>query len=238
LIQGYDFLHLNREKGINLQICGSDQWGNSLSGVDLIRKLEGKEAHIWTAPLVIDQLTGKKFGKSENGTIWLDEQKTSVYKFYQFWLNTSDESVISFLKLYTLLKKDEIKALVLKTKSLPQERLAQKTLAYEVTKIVHGENRAHAARRVTQVLFGSLSVGELNYEDIEMLKMEIPVIEPGLTLIRTLLKSGLASSSSEALRLLKAGAIYIDGKKHFDDFEIKEGPLLIKRGKNAFCLVD
>ena len=111
LIQGYDFVYLNKKFGVNLQIAGSDQWGNCIAGVDLIRRINKKEADIWTAPLIIDKKTGKKFGKSEGGAIWLDEKLTSVYKFYQFWLNVDDVGVIDYLKIYTLFSKNEIENL-------------------------------------------------------------------------------------------------------------------------------
>src|SRR6185437_2010898 len=111
LIQGYDFLHLYREYGVTLQVCGADQWGNSITGVDLLRRIEGAEAHVYSTPLVINRATGVKFGKTEGGAVWLDPKKTSVYKFYQFWLNVDDEGVIDYAKIYTMLSKDEIETL-------------------------------------------------------------------------------------------------------------------------------
>jgi tyrosyl-tRNA synthetase len=131
LLQGYDFLHLNRELGVNLQIGGSDQWGNLLSGVELIRKADGKEAFAMTAPLVINKSTGRKFGKSEGGAVWLDETKTSPYKFYQFWLNSDDAGAIDYLKLFTLLSREEIEAIERQHIEAPHLRIAQKTLARE-----------------------------------------------------------------------------------------------------------
>src|SRR5262249_32362448 len=153
LIQGYDFVHLYRNKGATLQVCGADQWGNSIAGVDLIRRIEGGEAHIWSAPLVINKTTGVKFGKTEGGAVWLDEKKTSVYRFYQFWLNTDDDSVEDFLKLYTLLARNEIAKLLEEFNQNRGERKAQKTLAYEVTQLVHGAQKASAVQKVTDVLF-------------------------------------------------------------------------------------
>jgi len=139
LIQGYDFLHLFRTKKVTLQVCGADQWGNSLSGVELIRKLDGHEAHVYSCPLVINRSTGKKFGKSEDGAVWLDAKRTPVFDFYQFWLNVDDAGVEEYIKIYTVLPKPEADTLIANFKKDPASRLAQKTLAYEVTKLVHGK---------------------------------------------------------------------------------------------------
>src|SRR5690606_7214679 len=133
----------------NLQVGGSDQWGNILSGVELIRKKETAIVHGMTAPLVINKATGRKFGKSEGGAVWLDATKTSVYKFYQFWLNTDDESAIDYLKLFTLINKEEIESIAERHAANPSAREAQKRLAYEVTRLVHGDQRADSAVRVT-----------------------------------------------------------------------------------------
>src|SRR5690606_18407952 len=125
------FLHLFREKGVTLQLAGADQWGNSIAGVDLIRRIAGGEAHVWTAPLVVNKTTGVKFGKSEGGAVWLDANKTSVYKYYQFWLNLDDETAVDMLKIYTLLSREEFEDIVRRFNENRAERLAQKTLAYE-----------------------------------------------------------------------------------------------------------
>lgn len=237
LIQGYDFLHLYREKGATLQLCGADQWGNSLSGVELIRKLESAEAHVWSAPLVINRATGKKFGKSEEGAIWLDPELTSPYKFYQFWLNSDDVGVIEYLKIYTLLSPEEIERLEQAVAERPQEREAQKVLAYEVTKLVHGEERAESIKRVTDVLFAGRAVTDLNESDLEALAAEIPAIATGTNLIDALVVAGVANSNGEARRLLAGNAVSIDGQKVIEDTELTEGPKLIKKGKNVFVLV-
>lgn len=234
LIQGYDFLHLYREKGITLQVAGADQWGNSISGVHLIRRLEGKDAHVWTAPLIINKATGKKFGKSEEGAVWLDENKTSAYKFYQFWLNVDDAGVIDYLKIYTLLPKDEIKHLASEHATNPKERLAQKTLAEEVTKLVHGEQRLKSVQRVTAAMFGEGVL--LQPEDMELLAAEIPTAQIGKTVIETLVAAKVADSNGEARRLISGGAISIDGQKITDDFTIQKS-VIIKKGKNTFILV-
>lgn len=236
LIQGYDFLHLFRERGITLQIAGADQWGNSITGVQLIRKIEGADAHVWTAPLIINKVTGRKFGKSEEGTVWLDARKTSVYKFYQFWLNTDDEGVIEYLKVYTLLSKDQIDELDAKKRENPAGRDAQKTLAYEVTKIVHGDAAADSVKRVTAVLFGGMEFNALSDEDIEVLSHEIPVVAAGTSVVDGLVEGGLAASKGEARRLILGSAVSLNGQKILDDRTV-DHTSLVKKGKNNFLLV-
>lgn len=235
LIQGYDFLHLFREKGVTLQVCGADQWGNSISGVDLIRKLEGGEAHIWSAPLIINKATGKKFGKSEGGAVWLDERKTSVYQFYQFWLNVDDQGVLDYLKIYTLLSPEQITELEKATQESPGARAAQKALAYEVTKLVHGEARAEQARNVTAVLFGDTPFAQLLTEEVDMLALEIPVSSSS-NVINALVTSDMVASNGEARRLISSGAVSVNGEKISEDRDIPV-PSLIKKGKNGFILV-
>lgn len=237
LIQGYDFLHLFRTKGVTMQLCGADQWGNSISGVELIRKLEGKEAHIWSTPLVMNKTTGVKFGKSEDGAVWLSEDMTSAYKFYQFWLNSDDAGVIDYLKVYTLLSKEDIDALEQEVRSNPQARAAQRRLAFEVTKLVHGEDRARSVERVTGVLFGGGSIEELNDDDINALAQEIPTVNKGISLIEALANGNAASSNGEARRLIESGAITINGERVMEDRQLNEAPTLIKKGKNSFILV-
>lgn len=236
LIQGYDFLHLYKNNGVNLQLCGLDQTGNVLAGIDLIRRKEGGEAHLFAMPLVINKLTGVKFGKSEAGAIWLDESKTSVYQFYQFWLNDDDVNVIDHLKLYTMLDKSTIENLETEHKASPEMRRAQKTLAKEVTTIVHGAERADSAARVTEVLFGQASFGSLSSEDKEMLAREIPTVNQGVNIVEALVESGLADSNGEARRLIIAGAVSVDGQKVIEDIHLEKS-CLIKKGKNSFVLV-
>jgi tyrosyl-tRNA synthetase len=236
LIQGYDFLHLFRTHGVNMQLCGADQWGNSISGVDLIRKLEAKEAHIWSTPLVMNKATGKKFGKSEDGAVWLSSEKTSVYKFYQFWLNVDDEGVIDYMKVYTLLPKEEIERLEQATKKNPGAREAQKTLAREVTQLVHGEARVRQVEHVTEVLFGSTQLTELSSEELAMLANEIPTINKDSQLISALVEGKIAKSNGEARRFIESGAISLNGKKMSKDAALGE-VALIKKGKNTFILV-
>ncbi len=235
LIQGYDFLHLYREKGVTLQVSGADQWGNSLAGVELVRKLEGREAHVYTAPLIINKATGKKFGKSEEGAVWLDENKTSVYKFYQFWLNCDDKGVVDYIKIYTLLSPEEINELERQVREAPEKRQAQKILAFEVTKLAHGEERAKNAVAVTEVLFGKKSITELDQNVIDLLANEVPNIKKG-RLSDGLVSAGVVSSKGEFRRLVASGAISVNGTKIIDDYEVDEVSL-IKKGKNQFSLV-
>jgi len=236
LIQGYDFLHLNREHGVTLQLCGADQWGNSIAGVDLIRRIEGNEAHVYSTPLVINKATGKKFGKSEEGAVWLDEKKTSVYKFYQFWLNADDEGTAEYAKIFTLLNKQDIAEMEKQIAENPRERAAQKRLAQEVTKIVHGEARLANVEKVTAVLFGGADVADLSEEELDMLAAEIPSVAKGSTLVEALVASGVATSNGDARRLIEGGAVSLNGEKVAQD-ETLASAALLKKGKNNFILV-
>jgi len=236
LIQGYDFVHLFREHGVTLQLCGADQWGNSITGVDLIRRIEGVQANVFSTPLIINKSTGIKFGKSEGGAIWLDSNKTSVYKFYQFWLNSDDEGVIDYLKVYTLLSQDEVSNLEQQTKTNPGVRLAQRTLAHEVTQLVHGSDRTASVERVTNVLFGNSEFKDLNESDIDLLANEITVVPKGIQLIDVLVQSGLSSSNGESRRLITSGAVSVNSEKVSEDMLINS-ITLVKKGKNNFTLV-
>ena len=236
LIQGYDFVHLFKNHGVTLQLCGADQWGNSVAGVDLIRRIEGGTAHVMSMPLVVNKTTGRKFGKSEDGAIWLDPAKTSVYKFYQFWLNLDDEGVIDYLKIYTMLSKDEIDDIEALHNTNPGARVAQKTLAKEATILVHGQERYQSVQRVTNVLFGGREFNTLGADDVEVLAGEIPTVGLNKTMIEILTESGVAGSNGEARRLMASGAVSIDGEKITDDCLISE-TCLVKKGKNNFILV-
>jgi tyrosyl-tRNA synthetase len=236
LVQGYDFWHLFKNHGVVMQIGGSDQWGNMLSGVPLIRKKEGEEVHVFSMPLVINKDTGVKFGKSEAGAVWLDPERTSPFKFYQFWINTGDSDVEDFLKIYTLLSREHIESLVEEFKQKPADRKAQKTLAFEVTKIVHGEEVAKKQEKVTEAVFGG-GLENLNEAEIATVREEFPnlSIPSGMPIIEILVSTGLATSNSEARRLKESGAIYIDNEKFTDDHieanHFNNKRLLIRRGK-------
>jgi len=236
LLQGYDFWHLFNQYGVNLQIGGSDQWGNLLSGVDLIRKKENTEVYAMTAPLLINKSTGRKFGKSEGGAVWLDENKTSVYKFYQFWLNVDDESAIEYMKIFTMLDRDTIEAIAENHAVNPGARSAQKVLAREVTDIVHGSARRESVERVTEVLFGGGDFKKLSDDDLGALAEEIPCVDAGIDVIESLVESGAVGSNGEAKRLLKSGAISLNGEKLAENKVVNDTSLL-KKGKNTFVLI-
>lgn len=236
LIQGYDFLHLYREHGVSLQLCGADQWGNSIAGVDLIRRVEGGEAHVFSTPLIVNKATGKKFGKSEDGAVWLDPELTSAYKFYQFWLNVDDEGVIEYMKIYTLLSKEDIDAIASEHAQNQGARSAQRRLAEEVTTIVHGHDRTQSVKRVTSVLFGGAEFSSLDDTDLEALANEIPTAALGASVVEVLTQATIATSNGEARRLITGGAISLNGQKISEDQQVTE-PTLIKKGKNNFILV-
>lgn len=236
LIQGYDFLHLYRKYDVTLQICGADQWGNSVTGVDLVRRLEKKEVNVLSLPLVVNKTTGVKFGKSEEGAVWLDSEKTSIFKFYQFWLNVDDAGVIDYLKIYTMLDKPTINDLEKEMKDNPNKRSAQKVLAHEVTKFVHGKQRAENVERVTDVLFGGADFNSLNDNELEMLASEIPRVDVGKTIIEALIETNTVDSNNEARRLIEGGAISVNSGKINSD-RVINNKSLIKKGKNSFILV-
>lgn len=240
LIQGYDFLHLYKTKKVTLQLCGADQWGNSIAGVDLIRRVEGGEAHVYSSPLIVNKTTGVKFGKTEDGAIWLDPNLTSVFKFYQFWLNVDDHSVSDYLRIFTLISKPEYEKIMVEFEHDRGARLAQKTLAYEVTKLVHGEEASKSALAATEVLFGKGDFANLAVADKELLKTELPVVNVQGDIIDTFVAAGLASSKSEAIRFLDAGALSINGHvlKANTGEEMSHGLHLLKRGKNSFAILE
>lgn len=235
LMQGYDFLHLYRTKGATLQLCGADQWGNSVTGVSLIRKLADGEAHVFSTPLIINKQTGVKFGKSEGGAVWLDGTKTSPYKFYQFWLNIDDEMAKDLIKIYTFLPQDVIAELTAQHEAEPAGRLLQKTLAREITTIIHGQERAEAVVQASQILF---TKGEFTLTDDvrQVLAGELPVVPVGTRVVEALVQAGVVGSNGQARRLLADGAVSVSGRKLAED-EILATPSLIKKGKNSFVLV-
>ena len=236
LIQGYDFLHLYRDKGATLQIGGSDQWGNMLSGAQMINKLEGGEAHVLTVPLVVDKKTGKKFGKSEGNAVWLDADKTSPYKFYQFWLNVNDETAEDLVKIFTLMDKDSVEALIARHRENPGARELQRTLAQQVTDLIHGHERRESVERVTEVLFGGAAIANLNNDDLDALAAEIPTVVTGVSVIDTLTTSGAAASNGEARRVIAGGGVSVNGQKIAEDTTLTDVSL-VKKGKNTFILV-
>ncbi len=237
MIQGYDFWHLFKNHGVELQIGGSDQWGNMLSGVPLIRKKEAAEAHAFSMPLVINKATGKKFGKSETGAIWLDPTKTTPTQFYQFWINADDASVEDYLKIYTMLGKEEIDVLMAKHAENPRARTAQKRLAELVTGLVHGDAELVVAQQVTSALIGDVSVADLDDDGMAALRAEIPstVAAENASMLDVLAATGLAASKSDARRLLQGNAISLNGDKIIKETlaagDFLHGRLLLRKGK-------
>lgn len=237
LLQGYDFWYLYKNNGVSLQIGGSDQWGNLLSGVNLIRKKEGAEVFAMTAPLLINRSTGRKFGKSEGGALWLDASKTSPFKMYQFLLNSDDQSVFEYLKILTTLSKEEIETIEKNHQENRHLRIAQKALAKNVVEIVHGEEVAKNVISATEVLFGGKAFENLTKAEIEVLKYEIPVAPKDKTVSEILIETNFAKSKGEAKRLISANSISFNGNKLQEDIKVAEKGLL-KKGKNNFILID
>jgi len=224
LLQAYDFLELERRDGVRLQLGGSDQWGNITAGIELIRRVDGVEAHGLTVPLVTTS-TGTKFGKTEAGAVWLDADRTSPYAFYQFWLGTDDADVGRYLRYYTLLTHEEIESLDALTTSAPEKRAAQTALARDVTRRVHGETALAAAEQVSTFFFGGLDPRELSAEAFEILRAEAPFTEVSvadvaaeaedakLDVLKLLTSSGLAASNGAAKRLLEQGGVSVNKRK-------------------------
>lgn len=237
LLQGYDFWYLHKNNGVSLQIGGSDQWGNLLSGVNLIRKKEGAEVFAMTAPLLINRSTGRKFGKSEGGALWLDPSKTSPFKMYQFLLNSDDQSVFEYLKILTTLSKEEIETIEKNHQENQHLRIAQKALAKNVVEIVHGEEVAKNVISATEVLFGGKAFENLTKSEIEVLKYEIPVTSKDKTVSEILIETNFAKSKGEAKRLISANSISFNSNKLQEDIQITEKGLL-RKGKNSFILID
>ena len=248
LIQGYDFLHLYRTHGIDLQLCGADQFGNASTGVHLIKRLEGGRADVWSTPLVIDPVTGRKFGKSEGNAVWLAGSDngsgnfTSVFDFYQFWLNQADEAVEYLIKIYTVLDKATIDQILAEHKAHPEQRIAQKALAKNVTEVVHGKNSANAAILLTELLFGDRRLETLSESEVESVSLLLPTLKlaeksGSILLLDALTETELCSSRSEAKQLISGNAISVNGQKVTDlSYEINTLSVL-KRGKNKFAFV-
>ncbi len=236
LLQGMDFLHLYDTFGATLQLGGADQWSNCLSGVDLIRRTRGADAHVMTLPLVINKATGKKFGKSEEGAVWLDPERTSPYKFYQFWLNVDDESSEGYLKIFTELDKPKIEQVMRDFNENRASRVAQKTLAFEVTKLVHGEEQAHKQVHIAEAV-ASQSLRGLDETEVATLREEMPhaAARPGDEVAELLVQTGLAGSKTEARRFVAENAISVNGQKsqaeQLTEEDFEDGRLLLRRGK-------
>jgi len=238
LIQAYDFLHLYEKHGVTLQVCGSDQWGNSIAGVDLIRRKTGGEAHVYSVPLIINKTTGQKFGKSEAGAVWLDAAKTTPTQFYQFWVNTDDAGAEDYLKVFTELDKPAIEAIMAEHRQNPGARVAQQTLAREVTRLVHGEAAVAFAENVTSYLTNQTAIGEADSEALAEIRRQIAhvtVANDTASIVDSLTASQLAHSNTEARRLLESNAVSVNDQKvnrdNFESADFQNGRLLLRRGK-------
>ncbi|MBO4812933.1 tyrosine--tRNA ligase [Candidatus Saccharibacteria bacterium] len=243
LIQGYDFLHLYREYGVDLQLCGADQYGNCTSGIHLIRRLEGGEADVWSTPLIIDPVTGRKFGKSEGNAIWLaasdngDGNYTSIFDFYQFWLNQPDEAVESLIKTYTLFGKDEIEAILKEHFEAPEKRVAQKALARGVTEVLHGRENADAIENLIGLLFDkNTNFADFSEDELKEFGEYLPTAKKGSSLVDLLVDNGLAESKKKAREFISQGAITINGEKTKEDV-VADQVAIVKKGKNKFVIV-
>ena len=247
ILQAIDFGHLNRELNCKIQVGGSDQWGNITSGIELMRRMYGQtDAYGLTIPLVTKS-DGKKFGKSESGAVWLDAEKTSPYEFYQFWINQSDEDVIKFLKYFTFLGKEEIDRLEQSKNEAPHLREAQKTLAEEVTKFIHGEDALNDAIRISQALFSgdlkSLSAKEL--KDGFKAVPQVTLSNDTTNIVEVLIETGISPSKRQAREDVNNGAIYINGERQQDvnyalapEDKIDGEFTIIRRGKKKYFMVN
>ncbi len=245
LLQAYDFWHLYTEHACDVQIGGSDQWGNIVAGVELIRRKESKTAYALTIPIIVDKSNGKKFGKSEGNAVWLDAEKTSPYAFYQFWLGASDEGVADYLKLFTLLSDMEIEAVMEMHRRDAKEHHAQHLLAREVTTLAHGADAAETVEKVSSVLFDDAGLKGLDDEALAMLKSAAPSHDVSMDalLIDVLVGSKLASSKREARLFLTDKAVSLNGEVITDEEQkltaedFYNGIALMKRGKRNVCVL-
>ncbi|MCQ2593819.1 MAG: tyrosine--tRNA ligase [Treponemataceae bacterium] len=244
LLQGYDFLHLYRTKNCILQAEGADQWGNITTGLELIRKIEGKEAYGFTMPLVLDKY-GNKFGKSAGNALWLDINKTSSYELYQYLINVDDSMVIDYLKIFTFLTPEEIMEFDAKNKEHPELREAHKALAHEIIKDLHGEAEFEKAVAISQALFSG-NIKGLSLKDIELGFKDVPTVEikEGAALIEVLAENKIVSSKREAREFLSAGSITLNGEKVSDenlpltkDLAIEGKIIVLRRGKKKNYLL-
>ena len=253
LLQGYDFLHLYNTLDCKLQMGGSDQWGNITTGTELIRRKEGGKAYALTCPL-IKKADGSKFGKTEEGNVWLDKSRTSPYKFYQFWLNTSDEDALSYIKIFTFLPREVIEEKIQEHQTAPHLRLLQKTIAEEVTTLVHGKEAYLKAVEASQILFGKTTGDSLQkldsqtflelFEGVPQAEVSRSLIDGGLDLVAAMAtETGFLSSNGEARRALKENAISVNQVKVDENFTLGAKDLiaaqyiLLRRGKKNYFIL-
>jgi tyrosyl-tRNA synthetase len=244
LLQAYDFLELHRREGVTLQIGGSDQWGNITAGLELIRRVEGVTAHALTMPLVTTA-SGTKFGKTEAGAVWLDPARTSPYKLYQYWINVDDRDVGKYLRLFTLMSREEIEALDKLVAAAPEKREAQQSLARDVTARIHGDAAARVAEEGSRVLFGKGDPGSLSEQVLEALSSEIPFAEltPAPGLLDALVSLKLVPSKGAARRLVEQGGVNVNGQRAAVDTALNGATalhgkyFLIRKGARDFGLL-
>ena len=253
LVQGYDFLHLYRDKSCTLQMGGSDQWGNITTGTELVRRIASGKAYALTCPL-ITKADGTKFGKSEGGNIWLDAARTSPYKFYQYWLNTSDVDAEKYIKIFTFLSKEEIEALTIQHREAPHLRLLQKRLAEEITIMVHSKEDLENAIKASGILFGNATADDLKqldeatflevFDGVPQAEIDRPEIEAGINIVDVLNeKTGFFKSNGEARRALTANSISVNREKVKEDFVLSANDLinnqfvLLQSGKKNYFVV-
>ncbi|QQX77330.1 MULTISPECIES: tyrosine--tRNA ligase [Aequorivita] len=253
LIQGYDFLHLYRNQNCTLQMGGSDQWGNITTGTELIRRIAGGKGYALTCPL-ITKSDGSKFGKSEGGNIWLDANRTSPYKFYQYWLNTSDQDAEKYIKIFTFLDKETINSLVSEHKEAPHMRLLQKRLAQEVTTTVHSAEEFEKAVKASEILFGNSTSEDLKtfdekifldiFEGVPQAEISKEEILQGIDIVTGLAEiTGFLKSNGEARRALKENSISVNKEKVSEGYTISENDLingqfvLLQRGKKNYFII-
>ena len=253
LVQGYDFLFLNREYNCSIQMGGSDQWGNITTGMELIRRIDNSKGYALTCPL-ITKSDGSKFGKSEGGNIWLDPKKTSAYKFYQYWLNSSDEDAKNYIKIFTFLDQNKIEELISKHNAEPHLRVLQKTLASEVTRMVHSQVELDNAEKASRVLFSKNFLSEINdveetifldiFEGVTMAEIGLKEIKNGVEITKLLHeKTGFLSSNSEVKRALGENSIAVNKNKVNKDYVVGEKDLIknkyivVNRGKKKTFLI-
>ena len=243
LIQGYDFLNMYQKMNCIMQAAGSDQWGNITTGIDLIRKILGKEAYGFTMPLILDS-TGKKFGKSEGNALWLDEDKTSSYELYQYLINTDDSKVYEYLKVFTFLTPEEIDNIMDEHSKTPEKRIAQKKLAECVISDLHGEESYQNAVKISESLFNG-DIKSFSKKDIEVAFKGLDVfnVESDLNIVDLLVNSGACSSKREAREFVGNGSITLNGEKVTDlDFVltrekcIENTYIVIRRGKKKYFI--
>jgi tyrosyl-tRNA synthetase len=244
ILQGMDYLELHRRHGVTLQTGGSDQWGNLLSGVELVRKVEGTAVHALTTPL-ITKADGTKFGKTESGTVWLDPELTSPYAFYQFWLNADDADVVRYLKVFTFRTVEQIAELEQAVKSRPQAREAQRALAYDVTSLVHGVDATEKVIAASRALFGGGDLAELDAATLGAAVAELPTAEVavGDPVVDVLAATGLVASKGAARRAIAEGGASVNNRKVTDDAAVVEAGdllhgrwLVLRRGKRTLAV--